>query len=1003
MQHVEADLSPIEAFNRQSNESNVQNALSNPMAAPLQPMRPANEEFNDATDPLYDGFAPASQPGNGGPSFNQIQHDTDGPPNDFEEDWEARLSSLFNPSAPAFAPAGSNFYENPSLYSGSQASSQGVAALLNPTVTPFTHQPASNVGYQGSSQPLAYPASQSPAGSSMLSVGQVPRGDYVGSYSQPAQTSQQLPRQTFHDQQALGWGQFNQSGQWQGQATQPHGYDNRQAAEPFSKDRLDGFTDGPVAPVTAVDESQPSRSPPPDHDSSVVLAPTAQLPVQHATSQQLRPPSQQHNGGATGSFQPSGVADAVAPAAQAQQAHPEPVPKRAKGKGKGKSKEGDETAVDDPQPSSSTAAAATQSGQSQQPQQAPAAHNSQPAKPPRAQKKLKQLEVDQNAMLQPCATTIATIQLATEADRAAYTADISWYKPKNSEEVREVPETEEELEPYVLYMVRCMKDTSKAEDKKDLKSSFHKRWSPQALAKKWPVPLEAMEAICWIMVKMARRYHRDGPAFLNFFDKIYQQKANKNQDLTFAERIKAICTVLLYSKSRVDTCLKNENLGSLVAFPLSILKECIANGPFNDQRKQKLDAGAKWIEQEKAKAAAAEAAKNATTATTDAGGQTATTSADKTANQDEAGVVTSLQAGEQEVPQVAEEQELQAVEGDEAERDEIEEEDREIQHLAEEEEEEKEEEEADEDVKDDDDDEGHDDDDNEDEDGNDGAGGSTGLNKPDVTPDEVADRDDGSQSGRQNDPGAGTGASKLPPANGRSHQARAELPRTAAPSTEVNTGARSKPLTPDATARRADPALQPPPPAAHAPATSSATKRKRSAAEALEAASLSRPPSSSGKVRSGYSWVLSAANTLTQNGTQVSFHSGYHLATLVAPPIVPQPATQHAAAPNLVTTSAQASASKGSRKRVATEDHLGFELPSALKRSRNASYRGDAATYGTPRTVRTAITPTLALPMKRRAADAGLEDTNTREKSPRSVDRQIIAPKWRRAPTSDAG
>jgi hypothetical protein len=48
-------------------------------------------------------------------------------------------------------------------------------------------------------------------------------------------------------------------------------------------------------------------------------------------------------------------------------------------------------------------------------------------------------------------------------------------------------------------------------------------------------------------------------------------------------------------------------------------------------------------------------------------------------------------------------------------------------------------------------------------------------------------------------------------------------------------------------------------------------------------------------------------------------------------------------------------------------------------------------------------TPLLTPPTKRRANETGLSDINTREKSARSVDRQIIAPKRRPVPPSSEG
>ncbi|KAF9690709.1 hypothetical protein EKO04_011441 [Ascochyta lentis] len=86
--------------------------------------------------------------------------------------------------------------------------------------------------------------------------------------------------------------------------------------------------------------------------------------------------------------------------------------------------------------------------------------------------------------------------------------------------------------------------------------------------------------------------------------------------------------------------------------------------------------------------------------------------------------------------------------------------------------------------------------------------------------------------------------------------------------------------------------------------------------------------------------------------------------------------------------------SGGSRKRPATLHH-GLDLPSPSKRSRGASYTGsdNEPIYDEPR-----ASPGASPPGKRRASEAELEDTNTRQKSARTVDRQIIAPKRARRP-----
>ncbi|KAF3039685.1 INO80 complex subunit E [Didymella heteroderae] len=407
----------------------------------------------------------------------------------------------------------------------------------------------------------------------------------------------------------------------------------------------------------------------------------------------------------------------------------------------------------------------------------------QPAKSPRKKKELKRFEFELNAMLRPSNEIDTTIQLPTAANRAAYSPDTSWYKPKNPMEVGKVPETDEELRPYVLIMKKSMMDTSKAEDKKDERSSFRKRWSPAALAKRWPVSLEAMEAICWIIAKMARQYHRDGPAFLNLFDELHQARANRNQDLTFEERIETICTVLLISKARVDKCLKYESLGSLVAFPLSILGMSIANRPFNNTRKAKLEAGTKWLKQEaeeRAKAEGEAAAKSATDESVPVDDRIASADDNKADLQDGAG-------------EEVEEENEEIEDGEEVEIDE-------------------EEDDADEDA----DDNAEEDDDDDGDGGGEGdneksagcAGGKTGFSPPDAISNVEADRDNAYQSGRANESNAPTSPSKALSTSNSIHQALTKPPSTPFSSRASGTKMSSKSPAHGVTVHYADPLLQ---------------------------------------------------------------------------------------------------------------------------------------------------------------------------------------------------
>ncbi|KAJ4368670.1 hypothetical protein N0V86_009579 [Didymella sp. IMI 355093] len=512
--------------------------------------------------------------------------------------------------------------------------------------------------------------------------------------------------------------------------------------------------------------------------------------------------------------------------------------------------------------------------QSQQSLPAPTSSTSQTATSSK-KGKVKRFVFGAEQILQPSKNVKTTIELSTAAERAACTPDTSWYKPENPEEVRKVPQSDSELLPSVLAMKKSMMDTSQAKDKKDQRSSYAKRWSPEALNKKWPVPPKEMEAICWIIAKMVRKYHLEGPAFLHLFDELHQEKANKNQDLTFEQRIQAICTVLLSSKARVDKCLKHEGLGSLVAFPLSVLGISLQNREFNDKRKDLIKAG------NRLKKAEADAAASATLA-------------DQIAPADVGQAISQDEVGQEVHAEVSDEQAGKSRETEDEE----------------EEDEDEEGEDADKDAEGDED-EGDDEDGKDNENDGDDTNNSTGFSQPDASHDKKGNRDNGYQSRPQSESKTGTKSSKFLSASGHSKQARTGLPAAPGASTGSSTQVPSKP-----------------------------TIRGDTAGRFLQ--------------------IRALAATADTSLHALAAPVGY------------------------------------SRKRPVTE-HLGLELQSSPKRSRNGlcTYSSDGALYGGPGT----ITPALASPTKRRATEVGMEDTNTCEKSPQSLDRKIIAHKRRPAPS----
>lgn len=799
---------------------NAQDASAEPTPALSSPFRSSYEQVHP--DPLYDGFSPALQVGNGNQQPHYPRHSINIPPNSSAPEIETSLFELMK-AADSNSPTGEQrgYHQPSSDYSAAQSEYWSQSGI---TSSPLFHQtlrnqPPSNFQEQNPEQSFNL---LQPGHHGNASEQKIDQGLFLDGFSTQrvaivqAQLSESAPyHQVFSDQYPLRWamlahalGFASRPRQWSAyfgnqlcpywlpsqadfsnwklddiamlqracvdnhimvnwnaldsfgvraqllrdpmppsapygsrkdhgrssghqrpppgqvpaldngqsaghrldQAAQLYDHNNWQAAELPGVNEDTGFAKNPIISQSELQESQPSQGSLLLHDASDPPPSASQPPVQNAALQQPR------------------VAVGLPPPIQGSSIE-----------------QNDGGVISRPHLLDSSASAVALAAQTQQTQLAATSKKRQPQKTPRKRKALKRHEFKPSDMLQPDKDVITTIELLTDEDRknAETIPDTSWWDPRK-DITNGVPTTDEELRPFVITMKKSMMDTSKTKDKKGAGTSFNLRWSPGALNKNgYPASPKAMEAICWELAKMTRQLHQEGPGFLKMHDKILQNKVEKEQDLTFEQRINVMTTVFLVSKSRVDKLLKHENLGGMVAYPMKMLKNTIANRPYNDKRKEQNRRGKKGLKDD---AAEANTVNNAAKTPATADNQSAPAETNDAVTQEEAG------------------------EGERANTDEDgNEEENEDEGAGEDEEDENEEDkDADEDE------EGSDDENDYDE-----AGGSAGIGRPDATPDDQANQDGEGESEHRGESKTDASSPQSLPPNGDSSQGRSRLAPTA--------------------------------------------------------------------------------------------------------------------------------------------------------------------------------------------------------------------------------
>ncbi|KAF9690740.1 hypothetical protein EKO04_011436 [Ascochyta lentis] len=134
----------------------------------------------------------------------------------------------------------------------------------------------------------------------------------------------------------------------------------------------------------------------------------------------------------------------------------------------------------------------------------------------------------------------------------------NWRSPNPDDTV---PQTDEERDHWVVKMLKAMQDTSKCKDNKD-GFSFLKRWRHADYYN-----VQEMEKVCWHMLDIAERLHAEGPSATNIYCQDAHKKMYASRNLTFEQRIIAICDMLKLSKFLCDNLMKGEGIEALVGAP----------------------------------------------------------------------------------------------------------------------------------------------------------------------------------------------------------------------------------------------------------------------------------------------------------------------------------------------------------------------------------------------------------------------------------------------------
>ncbi|EFQ85523.1 hypothetical protein PTT_19496 [Pyrenophora teres f. teres 0-1] len=162
---------------------------------------------------------------------------------------------------------------------------------------------------------------------------------------------------------------------------------------------------------------------------------------------------------------------------------------------------------------------------------------------------------------------------AAAAEAAQNARDLQW--PLRTHDPS-FPLTDRERVHYVQRLVTAMRDLSAARDVPS-NPAFKKRWLDPQSQGHYGYPLETFELACWGILKATERLHTYGLACFSIYEKGTLDKALKEKDLSFEERVGVMCDYLRFTKGKVDSLLKGDGVETFVAAAGGKLRESKLN------------------------------------------------------------------------------------------------------------------------------------------------------------------------------------------------------------------------------------------------------------------------------------------------------------------------------------------------------------------------------------------------------------------------------------------
>ena len=134
------------------------------------------------------------------------------------------------------------------------------------------------------------------------------------------------------------------------------------------------------------------------------------------------------------------------------------------------------------------------------------------------------------------------------------------------------PRTPRSRAHYVHCLVSAMKDVSVASDNR-ANPVFRKRWLDPISRGEYAYSAEAFELACWSLVETVERLHTHGLACFSIYDSATLDKAAREAELTFGERIGVMCEYLRFKKGKVDSLMRGDGVETFVAVTGGKLRE----------------------------------------------------------------------------------------------------------------------------------------------------------------------------------------------------------------------------------------------------------------------------------------------------------------------------------------------------------------------------------------------------------------------------------------------